>query len=211
MGGQVDLGCIGGLEVNRWTVGGLRWTGGGLGGLRWTEVEFMGCAGNSRMGMESIGVIWVCGELLSTRTHIRSVNPLPTHILVGESLSATTTPPRTVLTTRSTTHHNNNATINTHTTTLPQLLTCSQCLLILQPMSPSSPRLITHHQNQVPLLATSHWLISVSHPNKYTTVPSHTELCQQYPHNIHITHLNRLRSMLDPFWSLSQHHHPLQY
>ena len=69
--------------MDRWTWGVLvdwRWTGGlwvdwqtpgGLGGLRWTEVYFMGCAGDGRMGMDSIGVIWVCGGLLSTRIHIK--------------------------------------------------------------------------------------------------------------------------------------------
>ena len=35
------------------------------------DTLFIGCAGDGRMGMDSIGVIWVCGGLLSTRIHIK--------------------------------------------------------------------------------------------------------------------------------------------
>ena len=48
-------------------LGGLGWTG----WTGWTEVDSMGWAGDGRMGMDSIGVIWVCGGLLSTRIHIK--------------------------------------------------------------------------------------------------------------------------------------------
>ena len=67
MGGQVDLGCTGGLEVD-WQTPGVLGGLGVLGVLRCTPWDVLAAA---EWAWRVLVVIWVCGELLSTRTHIR--------------------------------------------------------------------------------------------------------------------------------------------